>query len=66
MNGIKQPTVRAINENVISGYVYVYSADECVRIIRARTRKGVLEGRVLGTGSWVAIPATASIELSRG
>jgi hypothetical protein len=71
---IKQPTVRQINEHLQGGtkYCYVYNAEgNCLmRISRARTRQGVVEGRVIGyfgRGAykpWHVIPTDASIALT--
>lgn len=65
----KQPTVREINSHLASmtSYCYVFIAGApTVRIARARTRKGVVEGRVIcgSPNTWVRIPSTASVELS--
>jgi hypothetical protein len=66
---IKQPTVRKINDHLWCGqhYCYVDLPDgRRLRISRARTRKGVLEGRVIigSEKDWEVIPPTARIELS--
>lgn len=67
MTATRTPSVREINEHLISGYCYLYrEGQNTVRLIRARTRKGVLEGRVLGTGKWEVIPTEAHVELSKG
>jgi hypothetical protein len=66
---MKQPTVREINAHEGHGryYVRVYDANGLylMRITRARTRKGVLEGRQLAFSGcdWRAIPTTATIRL---
>jgi hypothetical protein len=64
----QQPTAREINSHLrtMRGYAYAYS-DQGIflhRFTRARSRKGVLEGRVLGTGEWTPIPATARVALT--
>lgn len=68
MTHTKQPTVRAINDWIQRDrYAYVYRTDQpTVRIIRAKTKGGILYGYVLGTGEWEALGADAHIELSRG
>ena len=64
----KQPTVRQINSHLASmtTYCYVYDAagNYHMRITRARTRKGELQGRSLGTGQWVAIIPADHIALT--
>ena len=65
----KQPTVREINAHLASmtGYCYVDLPDGGrLRISRARTRKGVVEGRVIlgSSKDWAVVPANAIIELS--
>ncbi len=66
---MKQPTVREINSHTFAGTAYCYvdlPDGRRIRISRARTRKGVVEGRViLGSDKdWEVIPATAVVELS--
>jgi hypothetical protein len=65
---MKQPTVRQINAHVFAGTgsCYIYSEGQpTLRISRARTRKGVVEGRVItgSTKEWETIPADAEIDL---
>jgi hypothetical protein len=66
---MKQPNVREINAHLFGGsrYCYVDLPDgRRLRISRARTRKGVVEGRVI-VGSerdWEAIPAGSHVELN--
>ena len=70
MNSTKQPTVRAINAHTFAGtgYCYVSTATgrPLFRISRARTRKGVIEGRIVNGSDkvWEVIPADATIHLS--
>lgn len=64
-----QPTVRQINGHLAScsAYCYVNLPDgRRLRISRARSVKGVVEGRViLGSAKdWEPIPADAVVELS--
>ncbi len=66
---MKTPSVREINEHLFGGsrYCYVNLPDgRRLRISRARTRKGVLEGRiVLGSDKeWETIPEGSKVELS--
>ena len=66
---MKQPTVREINAHVFAGtaYCYVNLPDgRRLRISRARTHKGVVEGRVIlgSERDWEPIPADAVVELS--
>jgi hypothetical protein len=66
---MKQPTVRQINAHTFagSGSCYVDLPDgRRLRIARARTRKGVIEGRVIigSARDWEVIPAGSQIELS--
>lgn len=63
------PTVREINAHLASysAYCYVDLPDgRRLRISRARTRKGVVEGRVIigSEKTWEAIRAGSSVELS--
>jgi hypothetical protein len=65
----KQPTARQINAHLasMSSYCYVNLPNgNRLRISHARTRNGVLEGRViLGSPKvWEVIPSTAIVELS--
>jgi hypothetical protein len=65
---MKQPTVREINAHVFAGTgnCYVYRAGKpTLRIGRARTRKGVVEGRVIvgSSNEWEPIPPDAVVEL---
>ena len=65
----KQPTVREINAHLASSTSYCYvdlPNGGRLRISRARTRKGVVEGRVIlgSPKAWEVIPANAIIELS--
>jgi hypothetical protein len=49
-NTLRQPTVRTINEHLFGGshYCYIDMPDgRRFRIARARTRKGVVEGRII-------------------
>jgi len=60
----KQWTVRQINQHTFcgQGYCYVYLVDgRVLRITRARTRQGVVEGRVLERG-WEVIPFASAID----
>lgn len=64
-----QPTVRKINSHLFGGshYCYIDLPDgRRLRISRARTRKGVVEGRVIlgSEKDWETIPADAAVELS--
>lgn len=66
----KQVTVREINSHLESdtAYCYVARADGSnFRIARARTRKGVMEGRVINGSQkeWETIPAGSMSNLSR-
>ena len=69
---MKQPTVRKINSHVFggTGYCYVSLPDgRRMRISWARSRKGIVEGRVINTSGWTPktweqIPANAVVELS--
>lgn len=63
-------TVREINSHLQSctAYCYVTRADGSnFRISRARTRKGVMEGRVINGSEkeWEPIPAWATSTLNR-
>lgn len=64
----KQPTAREINAHLASRttycYVYDYRGDHLARITRARSARGVLQGRNLYTGKWMDIPADAQIALT--
>lgn len=72
----QQPTVREINSHMARqinkhldtrrGYAYCYDEQGLFlhRFTEARTRKGQLEGRVIGTGKWIAIPETARVALT--
>lgn len=72
----QQPTVRQINAHLFGGsaYCYVDMPDGSrLRISRARTRYGVVEGRVIcwshrasihEASDWAVIPADAVVELS--
>jgi hypothetical protein len=64
----QQPTAREINAHLRTarGYAYAYSEQGIFlhRFTWARTRKGTLEGRQIGTMQWVAIPETARIALT--
>lgn len=68
----RQPSVRAINSRLadMRSYCYVYLkgsfSTHCVRIARARTRNGVVEGRVIcgSPETWIEIPPDATVELS--
>jgi hypothetical protein len=65
----KQPTARQINAHLASmtSYCYVNLPNgNRLRISRARTRHGVLEGRIIlgSPKTWEIIPATATVELS--
>ncbi len=76
----QQPTVRQINDHLSSmtGYCMVYADGFQMRISRARTLKGVKQGRVINysysgrnasnvgpmTADWQPIPADATVELS--
>ena len=67
---MKQPTVREINTHLFGGVhsCYVNMPDgNRLRISVARTRKGVLEGRIVnGSASvWKIIPVTTTIELNK-
>ncbi len=67
-------TARQINAHLMSGssYCYVYGEGFQYRISRARTRKGVLEGRIVNgeradgrkLNDWEPIPATAEVALT--
>ena len=74
-----QPTVRQINEHLSSGasYCMVYATGFQMRISRARTHKGVKQGRVINysysgreasnvgpIADWETIPADATLELT--
>jgi hypothetical protein len=67
-----QPTVRQINDHLSSmaGYCMVYSHGWQMRISRARTIRGVKEGRVINSvgreihRDWHPIPDDATVELS--
>lgn len=66
----KQVTVREINAHLQSdtAYCYVTRADGSnFRIARARTRNGVMEGRVINGSpkEWEMIPAGATSSLTR-
>jgi hypothetical protein len=65
----KQPTVREINAHTFAGtgscYV-TFPTGRRIRIARARTRAGKLEGRPIRFGNgpkWEEIPEKAEIEL---
>lgn len=65
----QQPTVRQINSRLFCGshYCYINLPDgRRIRISRARTRKGVVEGRIIlgSEREWEPIPADATVELS--
>ena len=65
----KTPSVREINSHLASysTYCYVNLPDgRRLRISRARTRKGVVEGRVIlgSEKDWEVIPAQSVVELS--
>ena len=64
----KRPTVREINDWVSRDrYCYVYKNDTwAMRISRARTRKGVLEGRIVSfhDSGWKVIENTDTVLLS--
>lgn len=65
----KQATVREINAHVWCGQAYCYVSlpdGRRLRISRARTRKGVVEGRVIcgSEKDWEVIPSDAVVELS--
>ena len=68
MKTTTQPTVREFNSHLAScsSYCYVYGEGFSFRISRARTRKGVVEGRVINGSpkDWEVIPADATVELS--
>ncbi len=67
MNSKKQPTVRQINAHLFAGskYCYIRFDGECIRIRRAKTVKGILQGHQIGGEcKWVEIPPHASIELT--
>lgn len=52
---MKQPTVRQINNHLWCGQAYCYVTlpdGRRMRISRARTIKGVIEGRVINTDGW--------------
>lgn len=64
-----KPTVREINSHLASysAYCYVDLPDgRRLRISRARTRKGVVEGRVIlgSPNDWEPIPAESRVDLS--
>jgi hypothetical protein len=74
-----QATVRKINEHLASGasYCMVYATGFQMRISRARTIKGVKQGRVINysysgreasnvgpIADWEPIPTDATVELS--
>lgn len=64
---MKQPTVRQINAHVWAGTraCYIDLPDgRRLRIARARTRKGIVEGRVIlgSKKDWEPIPSTAQVE----
>lgn len=76
---MKLPTVRQINAHLWCGqrYCYVDLPDgRRMRISRARTRKGIMEGRIINTSGWEPkhldsigigwepIPEGSSVELS--
>jgi hypothetical protein len=68
MAQMKSPSVRRINAHLFggSGYCYVDLPDGWrIRISRARSRKGVVEGRVIlgSEKKWEVIPANAVVEL---
>lgn len=67
-------SVRAINSHLasFSSYCYVHMVDgRCMRISRARTRAGVVEGRVINVSgswdhrpnAWEPIPPDSTVEL---
>jgi len=65
----QQPTVREINAHLASCSSYCYidlPGGGRIRISRARSRKGVVEGRVIlgSPKAWEVIPADAVVELS--
>lgn len=70
----RQPTVREINARLWcgQGYCYVSLADgRRMRVSWVKSRKGVMEGRVINTSGWTTapttwevIPADAVVELS--
>ena len=65
---VEQPSVKAINAHVFAGTgsCYIDTRDgRRFRISRARTRKGIVEGRVICGSSreWEPIPAHASVEM---
>ncbi len=80
MTQTEQPTVRQINDHLSSmtSYCMVYADGFQMRISRARTHKGVKQGRVINynysgrnasnvgpmTVDWQAIPADATVELT--
>lgn len=66
---MKQPTVRQINGHLAScsSYCYVDLPDgRRLRISRARSRRGVVEGPIIlgSEKDWEVIPADAVVELS--
>jgi hypothetical protein len=66
---MRRPTVREINGHLFAGtaYCYVNLPDgRRLRISRARTRRGITEGRVIigSEKDWEQIPADAMVELS--
>lgn len=67
--GDKRPTVREINAHLWGGSAYCYvdlPDGRRLRISRARTRKGVVEGRVIlgSEKDWEVIPFGAIVDLS--
>lgn len=63
------PSVRKINAHLwaATGYCYIDLPDgRRIRISRARTRKGVVEGRIINGSkkTWEVIPAGSHVELS--
>jgi len=48
-------TARQINNEVKKPGFNIYINENKDRIVRARQRKGVLEGKILNTGKWVCI-----------
>jgi hypothetical protein len=74
MQNTNQPTVRQINAHLAScsSYCCVYGTTYSFRISRARSRNGVVEGRIINGNwqdarspkDWEVIPADAVVELT--
>ncbi len=60
----QRPTAKEINNHLLFGPCYVNIESERIRIRRARTIDGQLQGRLLnGPGEWIPIPPDATLEL---